>query len=189
MSLAGRHERIRYRRMDFTFPPDLLWRMRLVRALTGIPVKEWVRAQIALAVDIELTRRPGMLWARPGSRVYRLDWTQGADPIPVPIATTEGGERVYIIEILADYPIAHEDDSLDRDKRRTAIICDLIPEDGRPGLSMRRVALAAHDVLPRANAIRTGLGAIRERRERETRRRNAAYRRARRAMQRRAEES
>lgn len=171
----------KWKRIDLTIPEDLLHRLKLVRAITGIPMAEWTRTQVRIACDLELARRPGALFMRPGSKVYRLDWGGEEEvPVPVHIATTDGGERVWVREVLADFPIAKEDDGVEWGRRMGAVLCDLSPEDGMDGLMHRNVAVASADVLPKLNPYTTGLGQKLEKRRRQTVRRNQAHRKARR---------
>lgn len=158
-------------RYELTLPRQTIQRLKLVRAVTGIPIKEWLRAQVMMAVDLELCRRPGAFWLRPGARIYRMNMAAD-DPtglIPVPLTVSQGGERVWIMEILPDLDVGRGDEGLGKDEQHGAVLCDLsADEDGQ--VEMRRVLVASADVLARDVAYNTGLGAIKLRKARELRR-------------------
>lgn len=177
----GKHlgKRTKLARMDVTIPRQTIQRLKLVRAVTGIPIKEWVRGQICLAVDLELTRRPGAWWLRPGSRIYRMS-ASAADPtlfIPIPLTVAQGGERVWIMEIFPDLSVGEGDPGIDPSAQDGTVLCDLsADEEGQ--VSMRRVLVASCDVMPMTVAYTTGLGAVKTRKDRERRRAAAAAQRA-----------
>ncbi len=177
MSTPPRGTPARYKRLDLSIPPDLLHRLKLVRAITGINMKEWIRCQLTIAVDLELCQRPGAHWIRPGSRVHRMTWGEGGEPIPVPITAAQGGERVWVREILPEFDLG-EDPGLPGDDRYGAVLCDLSAEE-EGHLSMRNVLVAVADVQPHAPKWQTGLAVVQARKERERRRRQAALERVR----------
>lgn len=167
-------------RIDLSLPKQIITGLKLIRSATGIPTSQWLRAQVYMAVQLELARQPGFFWLRPGSKVYRLDFAPGDldTPIPTPVATSEGGERVWIIEFVGDWYVGREDHALPMSRRQGAVICDI---SSPRGINMRRVAVAAADVLPRENLWVTGLGASQERRAREQYRERVTAKAARRA--------
>lgn len=175
--MAGPHltKNSKLARMDVTIPRQTIQRLKLVRAMTGIPIKEWVRTQVMLACDLELMRRPGAFWLRPGARIYtmNLDSAQRMVLIPVPITVAQGGERVWIMEVLPDLDVAVGDEGLTDKERHGSILCDLsADEEGQ--VTMRRVLVASADVVPMEVAYTTGIGAIKIRKARERRRKDAA---------------
>lgn len=175
MSNAPKARTAQYKRLDVSIPPDLLHRLKLVRSITGIPMTEWIRWQLTIAVDLELCQRPGAHWIRPGSRVYRLTWGEGQEPIPVPLTSAHGGERVWIREILPEFALG-EDPGLPADDRYGAVLCDLSAEE-EGHVTMRNVLVAVADVQPHAPKWQTGLGQVQARKVRERRRRQAALKR------------
>jgi len=166
-------------RYDITLPRQTIQRLKLVRAITGIPIKEWIRSQVNIACDLELCRRPGAFWLRPGSRIYRME-TDREDLstfVAVPLTVAFGGERVWIREIFPDLSVGEGDPGLDKDAQDGTILCDLsADEEGQ--VSMRSVLVASADCLPMAVAYTTGLGAVKTRKARERRRAVEAARRA-----------
>ena len=171
----GRHlsKRSPMVRFEITLPRQLTHRLRLIRGVTGIPVKEWCRLQLQIACDMELTRRPGAFWLRPGSRIYRLNLEQrDVEPVPVPITAAQGGERVWVREIFPDLHVGRGDPGLGPKEQDGSILCDLsADEDGQ--VELRAVVVACGDVLPMAVPYTTGLGYVKARKERERRRKLA----------------
>jgi hypothetical protein len=166
-------------RQDLTLPRQTIQRLKLVRAITGIPVKEWMRAQICAAVDRALCQRPGAWWLRPGARIYRMETDPGvaASFIPVPITVGFGGERVWIMEIMPDLHVGQADPGLGPNQRDGTILCDLsADEEGQ--VTMRRVLVSSSDVMPLEVAYSAGVGAVQMRKTRERRRATAAAHRA-----------
>ena len=166
----------RYKRIDVAIPPDLLHRVKLVRALTGIPTKEWIRTQLTIATDLELCNRPGAMWLRPSSMIYKMQWGghEGREPIAVPITTSAGGERVWVREILPEFHLGKDDDGLAETDSYGAVLCDLSADPVTPEpaqVEMRGVLVAVYDVQPMAPKWQTGLGQVQARKARERRRR------------------
>ena len=115
-----------------------------------------------------LANRPGAYWLRPGSRIYRLTW-RGEEPVPIPLTSSAGGERVWVREYLPNFKLG-EDEGMPKNERDGAMFCDLSAEE--PGqVEMRNVIVAAFDVAPSAPAWQTGLGVIQAAKARERRRR------------------
>jgi len=158
-------------RYELTLPRQTIQRLKLVRAVTGVPIKEWCRRVICLAVDQELCRRPGAYWLRPGSKIYRMQ-TDRADPsafVPVPLTVSQGGERVWVREIFPDLSVGEGDPGLDVKAQDGTILCDLsADEEGQ--VAMRSVLVASADCIPMEVAYTTGLGAVKTRKTRERRR-------------------
>lgn len=153
--------------LDLYLPADLLHRLKLVRALVGLPLSEWVTWQLMMAADLELARRPGTLWLRPGSRIYRMGWSEANEPVPMPIATSLGGERVWLIEVIPDLKLGELDDQLADGMTGAGLVVDVSAQE--PGhLDLRRVVVAACDVLPREPMPwTTGFFTLRDARVRE----------------------
>lgn len=143
-------------------PRDVKQGLRLIRQVTGIPMAEWVRWQIIMAVHQELARRPGALWLRPGSTVYRLVPQADGDLLPHPIGTSLGGERVWVIDIIPDVfaPIGTPKELFDLEPqlRQSGVHCDLTADEPDQ-LEAKRVCVPLVDVMPRESyPWRSGLG-------------------------------
>ena len=158
------------RHIDILVPSDLLHRIKLIRHLTGIPLREWCTWQLMMAADLELSRRPGTLWLRPGSRIYRMELA-AAEPVPTVIATSLGGERVWVIEVIPDLRLGDLDDQLPDGMAGAGIVCDISATEA-DHLDLRRVVVAACDVLPREPMPwTTGFFTLKDAKRREKQRR------------------
>lgn len=177
MSGKRKHSTDKYRspklaRIDLSLPRPYVNLLKLIRANNSIPTQEWLRSQIIIAINLELSSTPGFFWLRPASRVYRVRYIErNGEQVPVPstIASSMGGERVWIRSIVPDWPVGEQDWTIANRDKHTAIACDLSSEHG---LNLRDVLVAAVDVLPHGNVWETGLGLAMERRAREKKRRD-----------------
>lgn len=159
-----RDQRRDWVRWELRLPRDLLHRLKLVRAVTGIPATEWSRWQLQMAADLELARRPGALWLRPGTRIYRVHLDESGAPLPVQFASALGGERVWCIEVIPEMfkhlGISATEARMDPDLLQAGMICDLTADEANQ-IQSRNVCVPCRDVLPREPyPWRSGIGSL-----------------------------